>query len=108
MKYFIKNDSIQKEVSKKHYLKIKDMERNIQEFFLFVKDFDLNKRYKVQQFETHIKGIDLLMINDLIMKDRKRPDVGLTLKGNLFYYNSQGQNVGYLGVNGINLYNSKT
>jgi len=101
MKYFITDKGAEKEVSKKHYNKIKLMHENVQRFFVLCKDYDLNKRYSVTGFEIKLKGIDILYIMDIIYKDRDDPTRNLVLKNNLLYYTNQGKCVGWNSLSGF-------
>jgi len=101
MKYFITDNGIEKEVSKKHYNKINLMHENVQRFFVLCEDYDLNKRYSVTGFDLKLKGIDILYILDIIYKDRDDPTRNLTLEGNLFYHTKQGKCVGWNSSSGF-------
>ena len=85
MKYYIASNGTEKEVSKKHYDKIISMDGGTQKFFIYCNDLDLNKKYKVAQFELMIKGIDLLTILDLMVKERDYQMKGIAIKGGLYF-----------------------
>ncbi len=101
MKYIVKdNYGREKEVSKKHFTKIDTMDDSVKMFFMSCNDFDLNKLYKVQDFEVKFKGIDLLVMMDKIKKEAQKP-INKYKYIHPFYYDN-GKFIGYAGVNGFN------
>ena len=57
-----------KTISKKHEKKIQSYLPEVQTFYWRCKDFDLNKKYSVVDFETKLKGIDILTLMNMIYK----------------------------------------
>ena len=88
-----------KYISEEHSKKIKSYLPEVQMFYLRCKDLDLEKEYSVAGFESKLKGIDLLAMMDIIMREKKDPTNGLTVKGGL-YFDKLNKCVGYISCTG--------
>ncbi|MFA5715034.1 MAG: hypothetical protein WC998_04810 [Candidatus Paceibacterota bacterium] len=88
-----------KYISEEHAKKIKSFLPETQMFYLRCKDLDLNQEYSVAGFETKFKGIDLLQMMDIVMREKKDPTNGLVVKGGL-YFDKSNKVVGYISATG--------
>jgi hypothetical protein len=93
-------------VSEKHAKKIQSFLPVVQQFFHCCDSLDLNKKYSVAGLESKIKGIDLLVIMDMMIRERENPLNGLTMKYGI-YFNKENNAVGYLTATGSRLFETK-
>lgn len=89
-----------KEVTKEHQEKILSMDIDVQSFYLRCNDFDLNKKYPVEGFETEFTGMDILVMMDKMKEIEKSPTAGLILKYP-FYVDRKDNVVGYSSFEGF-------
>jgi hypothetical protein len=94
---------LRNEISQEHSKKIRSYLPEVQMFYLHCEDLDLDKEYSVAGFESKFKGIDLLAMMDIVMREKKDPTNGLFIKGGL-YFDKKNKCVGYVSASGPNLF----